>query len=187
MFALLLVVRSGLSLQQLVELVCVLTPILRKRKKLKRISPSQSINIGKALRDWKKNGYTCFAFLPQPRHWVKSGMQVLWDGFHLAQRVTHTSTYTLWKLFTHKDLTGTLPVPPVRNILFRAIKTRCHSLFLSTQKFLLFLKQSKPKNIPISRWPLLQRTYGTWEKTGNLGPRQSLPTDRQMRSIECLI
>lgn len=33
MFALLLVVRSGLSLQQLVELVCVLIPILRKRKK----------------------------------------------------------------------------------------------------------------------------------------------------------
>ena len=66
MFALLLVVRSGLSLQQLVELVCVLIPILRKRKKLKRISPSQSINIGKAFRGGKKNGYTCFAFLPQP-------------------------------------------------------------------------------------------------------------------------
>lgn len=51
MFALLLVVRNGLSLQQLVELVCVLIPILRKRKKLERISPSQSINIGKAFRD----------------------------------------------------------------------------------------------------------------------------------------
>lgn len=66
MSALLLVVKSGLSLQQLVELVYVLILILRKRKKLKRISLSQSIKIGKAFRDWGKNGHICFAFLPQP-------------------------------------------------------------------------------------------------------------------------
>ena len=124
---------------------------------------------------------------PTARHWVKSGMKALRDGFHLAQRVTHTPTYTLWYLFTHKDLTGTLQVPPVRNTLFRAIKTRCHSLFLSTQKFLLFFKTKQNKKHPHLQMAIVARTYGAWEERENHGLPWSLPTDRQTRGIGCSI